>query len=332
MTLKIISKVIKKALWNPITIGLVMFAIGARLHETGHLAGFMGKDHKGATVMVTGQCKTDKNRTRTLAEDYVKVTKEEAETITGVLRLTREIVTCQKDDVNFTAMPYELLADIMKEPPRFPELPPLTEEEVKDPDWKKLAKQTLTISGTCKTQDDKFLNPFTDEAVDVTDVKGVEGEEARFTLFGIRRSDKKAIRCDSLAIKYDKFRATDIAKGKDGRPMYQAEADEPESYLNQILLVTGVCIPDKRTLSDRTRKFAFYKLANSKIQVLEEYFDEDLKVKKLVGTALDQKYRGDIVVCDKTKFPFNYRLYDAEAHKLETGEAAVVPTDQTGNN
>ena len=148
---KILSKLLKLVLFNPIVVGLFMFALGARMHETGNLAGFMGKDHKGSTVLVTGLCKNSKGKTRlpALGADYVTITSENGETLRGVLRKTREVLVCDKKDITYSAMPYELIADIFKTPPQFPDMPPMMEKEEAPPEYLKLSKKTLIISGTC---------------------------------------------------------------------------------------------------------------------------------------------------------------------------------------
>lgn len=317
---KVLSKLLKFVLFNPIVVGLFMFAVGARLHETGHLAGFMGKEFKGTTVLITGTCKNSKGKTRlpALGNDYVTITGESEKTLKGVLRKTREVLECEKEDITFTAMPYELLVDIFKAPPKFPDMPPVQEKET-PPEFLNLAKKTLIISGTCSTQMGDKLSPFTDEEVDVTDIQA-DGED-NFKLYGIKRSDKQAIRCLSTAIKYDLKSAYAQSEGRARGTM----EDEKESVIGKILMVSGTCVPDKRTLSQRTSKFAFYKFANSKVQVLEESYDENNQLKKFSGMALDEAYRGDSVVCDKTKWPFIYQVYDSEKHTLDEGKSEAVP-------
>lgn len=303
---------VKKVLLHPLVVTVISlvigFTFGARLHETGNLAKIRGT-YKGATILVTGNCKNLKGKIRrpSLGSDYFTVIKEDSKTLRGVVRETREVLDCEKDEVTYTAMPFDLLRDFTKTPPSFTKMPVLTELEEKPPVYMDLAKKTLLISGTCSTQTGRELEPFTDEEVDVTDIRGDKRSEMKtFILYGIRRSDRQAIKCLSTAIKYD----WNLKKKK------KVVKQEKKSLVGEIVIVSGSCLPDKRTMSKRTVKFSSYKFTNSKVQVLEEGVDSEGNV-KFTAIAMVKPYMGDSVLCDKDELPFIFEAYDSDKHILE---------------
>lgn len=309
-----LHKAFKFVFWNPIVIGILMFVVGARLNETGKLAGFLGKDYKGSTVIVTGTCKDiDGNiRQPALGADYVAVTGETDENLRGVMRKTLEVVDCDKKDISFSSLPFDLIANFKFSPPGFPDIAPIKKVKT-PPEYLALSKKTLVISGTCSKQDGSVLMPFTDKDVDVTDIKGKKGAGGGFVLYGIRRDDQQAIKCLSTAIKYDLKKHQKVVEND--------VFDEVVSYKGKILMVSGTCVPDRRTVVKT--KYSFFKFANDKVQILEEFFDEDNKLQKFVGMVMNEKYRGESVICDKTKWPFVYEVYDEQKHKLKGKSEAV---------
>lgn len=318
MVLKMISKILRLLLWNPITIGAVMFLIGARMHETGQLAGHFKKDLRGATIRLSGNCSVDgKVRVPALAEDQVKITYIDGEKLQAVVRQTREIVECKLSEVALDTLP--LLAYMGKDMKEIPELTMPVKEAKATPDYKKLEKKTLVMSGSCVDFQDKVLPAFTDEKVDVTAVEGIKGSEDQFVLSGIKKSDQVAIKCLSSAIKYAEYIVT--AK-TDGMETNNLGGSQQKSYVGEILVITGTCFPDERTKVNKQKKYLFYKLANSKIQILEHDLSKDGNINRLVGTVLDQEFRGDAVYCDKAKFPFIYKEFDEDSMNLEKGASA----------
>jgi hypothetical protein len=153
---------------------------------------------------------------------------------------------------------------------------------------------------------------------------GDKDSEDQFTLTGImNRTDKapQTIRCASSNIKYSEYQVA--KKGAEGMDLNIAES-QTKSYVGEILVVTGTCFPDERTKINKTKKYAFYKLANAKIQILEHDLTKDGKINRLVGIALDEQFRGDAIYCDRVKFPFTFKEYDEDSMKLEKGAAAEV--------
>ena len=325
MVLKLVSKTIRLLLWNPITIGAVMFLIGARMHETGQLAGHFKKDLRGATVRLSGNCSVGgKVRLPALAEDQVKITYINGEKLQAVVRQTREIVECKLSEIALDTLP--LLAYMGKDMKEIPELTMPVQAPKSTPDYKKLEKKTLIMSGSCVDFQDKVLPAFTDEKVDVTAVEGIKDSEDQFVLSGIKKTDQIAIKCLSSAIKYSEYIVTSKT---DGMETNNLGGSQNKSYVGETLVITGTCFPDERTKVNKQKKYLFYKLANSKIQILEHDLSKDGKINRLIGTVLDQEFRGDAVYCDKAKFPFIYKEYDEDSMKLEKGAAAEAEGEAT---
>lgn len=298
-----------------------MFFIGARMHETGQVQDYLGvkKDIRGATVRLSGKCSVGgKPRLPALAEDQVKITYVDGEKLQAVVRQTREIVECQLAEVAIDKLP--LLAYMGKDMKEIPELTVPVEIVKTIPEYKKLEKKTLIMSGSCTDIQGKVLPAFTDEKVDVTAVDAVKDNEELFQLSGIKKSDQVAIVCLSSAIKYSEYIVS--AKSVDGMDSNTLGNSQVKSYVGETLVITGTCFPDERTKVNKQKKYLFYKLANSKIQVLEHDLAKDGSINRLVGTVLDSEFRGDAVYCDKQKFPFIYKEYDEDSMKLEKGAAA----------
>lgn len=326
LILKTISKVIKLLLWNPITIGALMLIVGARIHETGRLAGYFGKDYKGATVLLSsGTCTINgKPSTIGLALDQVIVTYIDAEHIEGILRKTRDVVSCKSSE---TVIDTLSLADLLgRDNDKIPEfmLPKVVEQE---PAYKALEKKTLLMSGSCVDLNGKTLPAFTDEKVDVTSVVGSKENPEVFTLTGILKRDNKEptpVSCLSTAIKYTEYNA---AGPKQAAGMELNIADnQKKSYVGDILIITGTCFPDERTKINKTKRYAFYKLANSKVQVLEHDLTKDGQINRLVGIAMDDEFRGDALYCDRAKFPFTFKEFDEDSVKLDKGGTSAEAT------
>lgn len=321
---QMLSKLLKTLIWNPITIGLLMLFIGARMHETGFLAGSFNKSLKGATVRISGKCIGPNKQLRvpTLAEDQVKITYIDEEKIQAVVRKTREVVECRLADVAIDSMP--LLAYLGTDMTNIPELtmPVVVNKGI--PAHKSLEKKTLLMSGICKDMSGNDLPSFTDEPVDVTSTSDIEGNDENFSLMGIKKVDKVAIQCISSQIKYSEYQAPKAIITSNSN----LEQTQEKTYVGDILVITGTCFPDERTKANKTKKYLFYKLANSKVQILENDIDKNGKITRLIGTVLDQEFRGDAIYCDKVKFPFIYQEYNDESMNLDKGVASESEPDQ----
>ena len=311
---KIIGSILlglKDILLHPVIVGvffaLLGFMIGARLFEVGFFANMFGRGYKGATVFLSGACKENGQlKVPALARDQVLITSEDLKDhkMGGVILKTRELIDCDTNDVAIDKLP--LLANLKAAPINPPDLASFQKDPIKEPEWKKLLQKTVIMSGSCLGGDGRSLPPFTDEKVDVTNVVGDKTDPALFTIFGLKKSDKVAVTCANTSVKYalyDDKPAAPLTMPTDATPKIK-------SFLNKTILVTSTCFPDPRTpKSAQKRKVAFYRLINSKVQVLEEALDNDGKLKKFTGAALEF---GDMVYCDRDKFPLTYSEYDED--------------------
>jgi len=303
------------------------FVIGARMHELGALNGKFGKDLKGASVVISGPCMIDGiDQISALGEDQVKVSSIDDKELIGIIRKTREIVRCDLSKVSIDTLP--LLADFGKTPVGIPEIQKTEKKAGLQPSYKSLENKILLVSGSCRSQVDlKELPPFTDEKIDVTSVEQSKESEEVFVISGIRRSDKLALSCSSKAIKYSLT---------DGRDAVVAQVQAPLTYLNKIITVSSKCVPDSRISTPRSadgRKVAFYRLANSPVQVLEETI-VDNRLVKLTGQIVDKKMKeafGQMIICDSSVYPMTYaEAKDEEDVKLDSVNSKVEEkVDQT---
>lgn len=315
-----IIKLILRPFLHPVTmilVGMALgFLVGARLHETGNLAGMFGKDFKGATVYLSGLCNVSgstKPRLPAFAEDEVKVTSVDGEKLLGVVRLTRESIECKLADVAVDKLP--LIANLAKSPAKVPDLQAPVEENKGRPQYKDLEKKTLIMSGSCLNIKNEVLPAFTDEKVDVTSVDASKDNEELFVITGIKKADREMVRCLSNAVKYEVFVDKAVVAANDG---ISAPAG-PTSAVGEVLLITGSCFPDQRTnLNQRSKIRALYKLANTRVEVLEEKRDKDGRITYLAGTVMDEPFRTEQVVCDRSKIPFVYKDYDPDGMKLDS--------------
>jgi hypothetical protein len=206
------------------------FFFGARLSEIGALEGLFGKDLKGATVYLSGPCKVNGvPRVPALAEDEVKITGEVDGMLTGVIRKTREVVLC---DTKITAVDkIPVLSNWKKAPTQIPELEAM-KIDAKDPEWKKLVQKTLIMSGSCFSTTGKELPAFTDEKVDVTDIKPDKEDSNNFIISGIKKADKIAVNCRNISVKYS------IYEEKAEQPVVTPETPKVHSYLGEKMQVS----------------------------------------------------------------------------------------------
>ena len=306
---------VKTILFSRLTVlffGVVLgFFFGARFNEVGALEGVFGKSLKGATVFLSGPCKVNGvPRVPALAEDEVKITGSDGGMLTGVVRKTREVVTC---DLKITAVDkIPVLSNWKKAPSQIPELEAM-KVEVKEPEWKKLIQKTVVMSGSCFSTTGKELPAFTDEKVDVTDVKQDKEDVNMFIISGIKKADKIAVNCRNTSVKYSIF---------EDKAEVAPPAEEPKihSFKGEKILVTGKCFPDPRTPKYAGQsRVAYYPLINALVQVNEEKLDSSGALKRIVVAVLskvDENKRAIFAVCDMDKIPFTYKPYDGDSMKL----------------
>lgn len=302
------------------------FVVGARLHETGNLAGLFGKDLKGSTILLSGKCKVgDVVREPNLSDTEVKVVYIDGKKIEGIVKKTTEYVSCALPEVVIETLP--ALKDILTTPSSSPAVVMPVKKIAKEPEFKKLEKKTLLMSGSCvELTSGNVLPAFVDELVAVTEVAGTDDKNIEdFALAGIRKSDKVQIKCLSNAITYKIADEDDLVKPE----------KEDTSLLSKNLLITGTCFPDPRTsatkqVGDKLVKVSYISLTNNLIQVTDESYDsETKKLKRLFGKIL-QNYKlpnglnmkGFDVVCDSKRFNFVYKIYDPNVDKLDFEDTA----------
>lgn len=318
-------KLLLRPVFHPVTMLLVGlaggFLVGGRLHETGHLAGVLGKDFKGASVSLSGVCLTDgEPRLPAFAEDEVKVTSIDGEKLLGVVRLTREHIECKLADVAIDKLP--LIANLAKSPAMVPDLKAPEKEVKQRPSYKDLEKKTLLLSGSCVNNNNETIPAFTDEKVDITSADPSQENKDLFILTGIKKSDKQIVRCLSNAVKYEIFveeAKKVLVANADGK----TEEVSAGSKIGETILITGSCFPDQRTnLNKKSKARALFKLASTRVEVLEDKVDAEGRLVYVAGTVLDEPYRTEQIVCERAKIPFIYKDYDPESMKLENKATA----------
>jgi len=332
-----IKKLVFGVLSNRLVIALacssISFVLGSRLLETGHI----GHEKKGTTVFISGPCAmfhSKMPKRPDLAEDEVKVTGEDADSLIGVIRSTREVVECKK---SLVAVDHKLLISLFRPDVTIPAMS-AAPNEIKEPEWKSLNKKMLVMSGTCVGADGKTLPAFTDEKIDVTNVESAKDDPQLFIISGIKRSDKIAIACTSSMVKYsaDNEAVAHVAT-EEAKPL-------PLNYVGQKLLITGLCYPDlevrKKTHASRS-KIAFYKLSDDLVSITKQALDSSGNIKQVMGVAI--QYHSDPIICDQTDSPFTFRVYDSESTRLEpvdhgqdktatVPEQSAVPVDNAVQN
>ena len=328
---KVANFVKKFAIGIAIVAALILgFTVGARMHELGYTEGMMGKDLKGATVVVSGPCTMLDGGLRepSLAEDEVKVTSVQDGKILGVVRKTREVVECKISEVAIDKLP--LLSNIGKSPAVVPALTMAQVSRREQPKYKELENKVLLVSGVCRSQTGEQLPPFTDERLDVTSVEESRDVPGSFIISGIRRSDKSALACVSRSIKYSVVDPNEAPEAKPAPPL---------TFINKVLVINSRCVPDPRIQpaprGPDGRKVAFFRLVNSPVQILEETI-RDGKLTKFTGTIVDKKMKdafGLQTVCDTETYPMTYQIYDQDDIILDRNDAQRNnPTAETGSS
>ena len=313
------------------------YLLGSRAFETGNATRM-----SGATVFVTGTCTLkaiDQDRLPSLLNDEVTVTSmdESANTLTGIIVLTREEIVCNLGRATYTALP--LLSKIGKLPSQAPALTAAQVVRKLDPEWKKLDKQTLLISGTCRDISGKEISPnLLREKIEITSVyqpaQAVESDE--FNLTGIRVSDRQSIICNSKVIKYEIYDPSkDIVEEK---PL------EKVDYTGKIVQVDSKCKPDPKYLKERpidpkTKKPIgkipkFYNLLNTPVQVLKYTTNEKDEILYLEGKIVDRSEPdayGNKIICDSKEEILRIKYVDSNTSLINKKGQDVNPAEMPKN-
>ena len=203
--------------------------IGSRAYELG-VVGEKLNNYKGATVFVSGPCKTaGRQRVPALTEDEVKITGQEYDEenkklkkIIGVVRATREVVECDMNVTTVDALP--LTSKIGQKPLRVPDINSVKVKRVADQSLLDLVGKTVSASGICKTDKGSQLQPFTDERLEILSVEATD--DGKQILRGIKKIDKSAVYCDTEMVRYK-------------------EIEPFEDVIGKTIVASGICKNDK---------------------------------------------------------------------------------------
>lgn len=293
--------VINWILRNPLLWLVVGFVVGARVYETGF------HTIKGATVKVTGKCKTSTGFDRfDLVRDEMVVSFSNEEKIKGTLLKTREWLDCEVKDVSIDR--FGLISDLFKKQEfktkELTEFVPPKNVEIKD-DFKRLINKEVLVTGQCVDMENKPLSPFIDKTMSVTNVKKAENSDI-FYIFGILKEERKAVACAHSDITFKEME-TNVSE--------QVETyKEKVSYIDQSVYVTAVCEPDMRFYKKIGKKpqLSFYNLVDILVKVSEEKIvDDETRPKgyrfvELYGTIVDDKKNHTIIGPDGKEMLISY--------------------------
>lgn len=335
----------KQSLMNSLkplkTLGIFILAIGlftggyllgSRAFETGNAARI-----KGATVYLSGTCtlvETGQDRLPSLQNDQVQIVSVDMDknTMTGIVILTREEIFCDMNKTSHTALP--LLSQWGKVPVQPPTLTAAQVAKKQDQAWKKLDKQTLVISGTCRDINGKEITPnLLREKIDVTSVyqpaQAIDNDD--FNLTGIRVNDKQSIICNSKSIKYEIY---DAANEKPEQ-VVEAEID----LTGKVVQIDSKCRPDPKYLKERpidpkTKKPIgkvpkFYNLLNTPVQVLSYKENDKKQIIYLEGKIVDRNNPdayGKKILCDSKEEALIVKLIDSNTSLINQKGEDINPT------
>lgn len=313
------------------------YLLGSRAFETGNASRL-----KGANVYFSGVCTlvvTGTDRLPALQNDQVQIVSYDLDKniMNGVITLTREEIMCDLNKTTYTALP--LLSKWGELPVKPPTLTAAQIVKKQDASWKRLDKQTLLISGTCRDINGKEISPnLLREKVDVTSVfqpaQIIDDED--FNLTAIRVVDKQSIICNSKSIKYEIYDPS-----KDTPEM---KVDEPVDYTGRIVKVDSKCRPDPKYLKDRpidpkTKKPIgkvpkFYNLLNTPVQILSYKENDKKQITYLEGKIVDRSEPdayGRKVICDSREEALVIKLVDASSSLINQKGENINPTELPQN-
>jgi hypothetical protein len=317
----IFKKILFWVFWNPLLIGALCFIVGARLFETGFYLS------KGANVRISGKCMTEKQVLRTdLVQDQIIVSKINNDVVEGVLRKTREFVSCKTDDVALDVI--GPIADLFKK--NIDDTPALTKvifEEKRVFEFENLKNKELSISGTCRNVKNETLDPFMKRIVTVTNVKESTVDKGAFYIYGIR-DDKVSLVCDSKDISYEIVDTKTKDLMQQSAESVAGELDN--SLVGQKVFISGICFPDARAYKGTGSKpmIPAYNMTKTGVEVIEEKRDEKGQLLQLAGSIISKQVSklrdgteismfGHKIVCSPADYPINVVRADDPNLKVE---------------
>lgn len=299
-----LKKILKLIFLNPLLWAVLGFIVGGRLYEYGFFS------LKGASVLVSGQCKTAQGVMRgDLVQDQIVVSSDSDVSLSGVLRKTREHITCLKKDVAIDKI--GSVSDLFKSKIiAVPEIQKAVEVKNDTPDWMSYIGKEWSATGMCRDAKGVVLDPFKDRGITITNVRPSAEDKNTFYIYGIR-DDKIAVVCDKKDISLQPMSPNSKKDDLNAVPK-----QEIASYIGQKIYVTSVCFPDARAykMAGEVPPMKAFNLVKTPVEVIEEKVDpETNKLIKFAGNVLDRsetksgiKLFGAKIVCDHASYPINY--------------------------
>lgn len=297
-----LKKILKFIFLNPLLWAVLGFIVGGRLYEYGFFS------LKGASVTITGSCKNDKGISRgDLIQDQIVVSSETEVSIAGVLRKTREHVSCLRKDVAIDRI--GSISDLFKSKLiAAPEIQKMVEQKEEAPDWNQYINHEWSATGMCRDGKGNALDPFTNRGITITNIKPSAEDKTTYYVYGIR-DDKIAVVCDRK----------DLSLQPMGKKVAEPSApvkEEPISFIGHKIYVTSVCFPDARAykMAGETAPMKAFNLVKTPVEIIEETVNpETNRLTKFAGNVLDNtvtasgiKMFGAKIICNQDSYPINY--------------------------
>lgn len=289
-------KLIEILFFSPVGVCLALL-FGMRAFEVGIVK------IKGSTVKVSGICQVDgKDRIPAFNEDQVTITKNSDGVLTGVVRKTREAISCNVDSVAIDSLP--LLKDFNNNPQPVPELTIPVQKEEESPVLS-LTNKTLKISGICTNLKTNTSETFIDQIMLTSSGKKLDGSN-EYVILGVIKDKQIPVQCALGSFNWEYAKVEE----KDSRGN---SINKEEDITGKVFLVTSTCFPDDRLPKTKNSDQLYYELFNSKIQITG-YRYVNGKIAWISGAFLKKK---TMIVCDETKFPIHMELFDPSIMKLD---------------
>ena len=301
--LKLILRVV---FYNPIPWVILTAIVFGRFYELGYLG------IKGSTVLVSGVCKNYDGYPRTdMAQDQIVVSAIVDNNLEGIIRRTREYVSCPLDRVSIDRV--GTIKDLFKWDSLIP-LPEIAKQNIKKytkQDYSIYLNKDILVSGTCMdAKTNKTLDPFIGKRMSVTNIKESKELENVVYFYGVR-DDNVAMVCDSQDITY-KLVSSDRMAQKD--QMQIDEGMQEISYVGEKVFLTAFCLPDYKLfrLIGKKPSLSNYNLQKTPVEVVENVIDADGKVVSLRASILAKQVvkngkvipiLGDKITCEAKNYP-----------------------------
>lgn len=308
---------LKKAMGNKI-FNLVLLAlgflsgiaIGARIFDTGWAAKVLGINLKGATVKVTGPCRSGGElRKPGLAEDDVKITFIDDKKLVGMLRATRETIECDLENTAYDVIPP--FKNLLTSPAQIPEVKPFefVQDDRELEDLKRISR--IRVRGICQDSQGTKLPVFDGESINVLGAERSSEDKRYIRISGYSTKSKQSVVCSTDSIKWFAVDGNG-EEVKVGTAVVQAP--QKKDLVGEVILITSTCFPDKRLPTTKISKQVFYPVLNARMQVTQNSFDEDNKLSFVSGVLVDN---GAMVECDTNKYPISWKPFDPNGTKLQ---------------